>query len=83
MCLAWRQGVVGGRLRVPAPARVRAAAQAVWGAASRLAAESAGCGRRWERAHKLGLHPPPEVKALLEQQAPGSAHLENLWSGRV
>ena len=38
---------------------------------------------RWERACKLGLHPPPVVKAILDQQPPGSANLEGIWTGRV
>ena len=38
---------------------------------------------RWERAAKLGLDPPKEIRDILERQAPGSSQLANLWSGRV
>ncbi|KAK9842279.1 hypothetical protein WJX81_004398 [Elliptochloris bilobata] len=38
---------------------------------------------RWERAAKLGLHPPEEVKAILVRQAPDSLQLEGIWTGRV
>lgn len=37
---------------------------------------------RWERAEKLGLDPPPRVKALLESRT-YCAYQDCIWEGRV
>ncbi|KAK9904072.1 hypothetical protein WJX75_003766 [Coccomyxa subellipsoidea] len=38
---------------------------------------------RWHRAEKLGLHPPPEIKQILEGLPDNHALQNNVWHGRV
>jgi hypothetical protein len=60
-------------------------AAAAFGCDVAVTALTPACGvvHRWERAAKLGLEPPVEVKAILEAAAADSPLHLNIWSGRV
>ena len=37
---------------------------------------------RWERASRLGLNPPKEIRSLLDRNSAGARSL-SLWDGRI